>query len=78
MGAHFLKLSFNKNIIGGLKSDQYANKLWSSADEVFIQRNGYPVGAIFGYVEDGFYDNLAEVMASQSAEIRAKGSNMIG
>ena len=71
-------ISFNRNKIGGLESDQFAQKLWSSADEVFIQRNGCPIGAIYGYVEDGFYDNLAEVMASPSADIRAKGSNMIG
>ena len=57
-------ISFNKNEIGGLKSDQYASKLWNAADEVFLQRNGCPIGTIYGYVEDGFYDNLAEVMAS--------------
>ena len=45
---------------------------------MFIQRNGCPIGAIYGYVEDGFYDNLAEVMASPSADIRAKGAGMIG
>lgn len=28
-------ISFNKNEIGGLKSDQYASKLWNAADEVF-------------------------------------------
>lgn len=71
-------ISFNRNRIGGLKADQFAQKLWSSADEVFIQRNGCPIGAIYGYVEDGFYDNLAEVMASPSADIRAKGRSMIG
>ncbi|MDO4181431.1 MAG: TonB-dependent receptor, partial [Bacteroidales bacterium] len=57
-------ISFNKNKIGGLESDQYANSLWYKADEVFLQRNGCPIGTIYGYVEDGFYDNLAEVMAS--------------
>ena len=31
---------------------------------MFIQRNGCPIGAIFGYVEDGFYDNEAEVRAN--------------
>jgi TonB-linked SusC/RagA family outer membrane protein len=56
-------LSFNKNRIGGLPSDQFANSLWYKADEVFIQRNGMPIGAIYGYVEDGFYDNEAEVRA---------------
>lgn len=56
-------VSFNKNSIGGLNGDQYANTLWYGADNVFIQRNGCPIGAIFGYVEDGFYDNEAEVRA---------------
>lgn len=57
-------ISFNKNTIGGLSGDQYATRLWYAADNVFIQRNGLPVGAIYGYVEDGFYDNLAEVRAN--------------
>lgn len=56
-------ISFNKNVIGGLEADQYANKLWNKADDVFIQRNGFPIGAIYGYIEDGFYDNEAEVRA---------------
>jgi len=56
-------ISWNKSTISGLPSDQFARKLWSSADEVFIQRNGCPIGAIYGYVEDGFYDNEAEVRA---------------
>jgi len=56
-------LAFNKNKIGGLNGDQFANTLWYGADNVFIQRNGCPIGAIYGYVEDGFYDNEAEVRA---------------
>lgn len=56
-------IAFNKNEIGGLESDQFANALWYSADQAFIQRNGHPIGAIYGYVEDGFYDNEAEVKA---------------
>ena len=56
-------MSFNRNRIGGLKGDQFANRLWYAADDVFIQRNGLPIGAMFGYVEDGFYDNEAEVRA---------------
>lgn len=57
-------ISFNKNTIGGLAGDQYATRLWDSADNIFIQRNGCPIGAIFGYVEDGLYDNEAEVRAN--------------
>jgi len=56
-------LSFNKNTIGGLEGDQYATTLWYGADNVFIQRNGCPIGAIYGYIEDGFYDTTAEVRA---------------
>jgi len=56
-------LSFNRNRIGGLLSDQFSSRLWYKADNVFIQRNGLPIGAIYGYVEDGFYDNEAEVRA---------------
>ncbi|MDR3061838.1 MAG: TonB-dependent receptor [Dysgonamonadaceae bacterium] len=56
-------LSFNKNKIGGLEGDQFATRLWYAVDNVFIQRNGMPIGAIYGYVEDGFYDNIAEVRA---------------
>lgn len=56
-------ISFNRNKIGGLEADQYASQLWYGANEVFLQRNGLPIGTIYGYVEDGFYDNIAEVRA---------------
>jgi hypothetical protein len=29
-----------------------------------MQRNGYPIGTLYGYVEDGFYDNIAEVRSN--------------
>ncbi len=58
-------ISFNKNKIGGLTADRFANSLWYSADNVFIQRNGMPMGAIYGYVEDGLYKNEAEVRADK-------------
>ena len=53
--------SMNRNKIGGLDGDQYATSLWSAADQAFLQRNGCPIGTLYGYVEDGFYDNMAEV-----------------
>ena len=56
-------LSLNRNRIGGLEGDQYATSLWSAADQAFLQRNGCPIGTLFGYVEDGFFDNIAEVRA---------------
>lgn len=71
-------ISFNRNKIGGVAADQFAGRLWHAADEVFLQRNGCPIGTIFGYVEDGFYDNLAEVMADPDPAVRAKGKKMIG
>ena len=71
-------IAFNRNKIGGLSSDQFAQKLWNKADQVFIQRNGCPIGAIYGYVEDGFYDNLAEVLSDPDPAVRNKGKAMIG
>lgn len=56
-------LSLNRNKIGGLDGDQFATSLWSKYDEMFIQRNGCPMGALYGYVEDGYFDNVAEVLA---------------
>ena len=53
--------AMNRNRVGGLDGDQYATNLWSKADQVFLQRNGCPIGTLYGYVEDGFYDNIAEV-----------------
>lgn len=57
-------MAFNRNRIGGLDGDQYATSLWSKADQVFLQRNGCPIGTLYGYVEDGFYDNVAEVRSN--------------
>ena len=59
-------LSFNRNRIGGLDGDQYATALWSKADQVFLQRNGCPIGTLYGYVEDGYYDNIAEVRSNKA------------
>lgn len=56
-------ISFNRNEIGGLESDQFAQELWYSADQAFLQRNGHPIGTIYGFVEDGFFNNEAEVRA---------------
>lgn len=55
--------SLNRNKILSLGSDileQYANNI-STGDAPFIQRPGLPIGALYGYVEDGYYDNEAEV-----------------
>lgn len=57
-------ISFNRNLIHDMPYDQFATRLWYTADNAFIFRNGCPIGAIYGYVEDGFYDNEAEVRAN--------------
>ncbi len=56
-------IAFNRNQISGLDSDQFATRIYSGVENVFIQRNGYAIGTLYGYVEDGFYDNIAEVKA---------------
>jgi TonB-linked SusC/RagA family outer membrane protein len=53
----------NKNRIGGLDGDQFATVNWNKADQMFIQRNGCPIGAIYGYKEDGYFNSVAEVLA---------------
>ncbi|MDR2563337.1 MAG: TonB-dependent receptor [Prevotellaceae bacterium] len=68
-------ISFNRNEIGGLGGDQFATRLWYAVDNVFIQRNGLPIGAIYGYVEDGFYDNVAEVRADPQYASETKYSD---
>lgn len=56
-------ISRNINAIGGLAGDQYASNLYYNVRDLFLRRNGQPIGIIYGYVADGFYDNLAEVIA---------------
>ena len=56
-------VSFNRNKMRDLPGDQFANRLYFGADNFFLQRNGQPIGTVYGYQEDGFYDNLAEVKA---------------
>ena len=56
-------ISFNRNKILSLSADvteQYARNI-STGDAPFIQTVGKPIGALYGYVEDGYYDNEAEV-----------------
>lgn len=56
-------ISFNRNEIGGLTGDQYASSFVNGIKNVFVMRNGCPIGTVVGFVEDGFYDNIAEVRA---------------
>lgn len=55
-------ISFNRNEIGGLNADQFSDVAWG-IESMFLRRNGHPIGTLYGYVEDGFYDNEAEVRA---------------
>lgn len=73
-------IAMNRNKIGGLDGDQYATSLWSAADHAFLQRNGCPIGTLFGYVEDGFFDNMAEVRSMpQYAQLSdADARKMVG
>lgn len=54
--------SLNRNRIGGLKGDQYATALWSKADQVFLQRNGCPIGTLYGYKEEGIDPVTGEII----------------
>jgi TonB-linked SusC/RagA family outer membrane protein len=56
-------ISINRNKILSLGADvteQYGRNI-STGDAPFIQTVGKPIGALYGYVEDGYYDNEAEV-----------------
>ncbi len=59
-------ISFNRNRIislGGDIKEQFASNI-STRDAPFIQRANLPIGALYGYVEDGYFDNEAEVRGS--------------
>ena len=56
--------SLNRNRIGGLEGDQYATALWSKADQVFLQRNGCPIGTLYGYKEEGIDPATGEIIYS--------------
>lgn len=56
-------IAFNRNKILSLGPgvlEQYARNI-STGDAPFIQIAGQPIGALYGFVEDGYYDNEAEV-----------------
>lgn len=72
-------ISINRNKIGGLNSDQFSDVAWG-LESMFLRRNGEPIGIIYGYQEDGFFDNEAEVRANPlyKNETDAKIKSMIG
>lgn len=56
-------IAFNRNKILSLGPgvlEQYARNI-STGDAPFIQIAGQPIGALYGFLEDGYYDNEAEV-----------------
>jgi len=57
-----VNFSLNRNRIGGLDGDQYATALWSKADQVFLQRNGCPIGTLYGYKEEGINPTTGEII----------------
>ncbi len=73
-------ISTNRNRIGGLPGDQYASSFVNGISNVFLLRNGCPIGTIYGYVEDGFYDSRAEVRADPQFKTLsdAEADRMIG
>jgi len=59
-------ISFNRNKILTLATgveQQYAENI-STNDAPFIQKADHPIGALYGWVEDGYYDNDAEVRSN--------------
>lgn len=72
-------ISFNRNEVSGLNADQFSDVVWGM-ESLFLRRNGYPIGTLYGYVEDGFYDNEAEVRADPfyANESPSKVKSMVG
>lgn len=72
-------IAFNRNKISGLDADQFSDVVWG-LESMFLRRNGYAIGTIYGYQEKGFYDNEAEVRADPAYknESDAKIKSMIG
>ena len=61
--------------LGGDVKEQFASNI-STRDAPFIQRAGLPIGTLYGYVEDGYFDNEAEVR--NSLVYNGQPSNIIG
>lgn len=72
-------ISFNKNEIRDLDADQFSDVAWG-IESVFLRRNGNPIGLLYAYREDGFFDNEAEVRAysAYKNESDTKIRSMIG
>ena len=74
-------IALNRNQIQGLAGDQYATSLWSKADQLFLQRNGYPIGTLFGYKEEGIDPATGEIVYADlngDGQITAADRDIIG
>lgn len=72
-------IAFNRNKVEGLNADQFTDVVWGM-ESMFLRRNGYAIGTLYGYKEDGYYDNEAEVRAdpNYANASAAKVKSMIG
>ena len=72
-------ITWNRNKIRELNADQFSDVVFGM-ESMFLRRNGYAIGTLYGYVEDGFYDNEAEVRANPlyAGESDAKVKSMVG
>ncbi|HBX20487.1 MAG TPA: SusC/RagA family protein [Porphyromonadaceae bacterium] len=73
-------ISFNRNKILDLPGDQFASSIGWNMDDIYIQRNGMPIGTLWGYKFDGYYDNEAEVRNDPAYADKAEAviKSMIG
>lgn len=72
-------ISLNKNKISGLDADQFSDVAWG-IESMFLRRNGHAIGTLYGYQEDGYFKNEAEVRAHPlfKNETDSKIKSMIG
>lgn len=72
-------IAFNRNKISGLDADQFSDVAWG-IESMFLRRNDHPIGTLYAYQEDGFFDNEAEVRANPAYknETDAKIRSMVG
>lgn len=72
-------ISFNTNKISGLDADQFSDVAWG-IESMFLRRNEHAIGTLYGYQEDGYFKNEAEVRAYPlyKNESDSKIKSMIG
>lgn len=72
-------ISFNRNKVSNLNSDQFSDVAWG-LESMFLRRNDKSIGTLYGYQEDGYFDNEAEVRANPlyKNSTDAKIKSMVG